>query len=51
MSNLTAGDVVQRFGYATGFLCLAGIAGVALAFFAALMPETRAAEAHATEPA
>lgn len=39
--NLTAGYVVQWFGYATGFLYLAGIAGVALAFFAALMPETR----------
>ena len=41
LSNLTAGFVVQRFGYATGFLYLAGVAGVALVFFAVLMPETQ----------
>ncbi len=44
LSNLTAGYVVQWFGYATGFLYLAGIAGVALVFFAVLMPETKSAE-------
>jgi len=43
LSNLTAGYVVQWFGYPTGFLTLAGIAACALAFFAALMPETRQA--------
>lgn len=41
MSNLLAGYVVQWFGYHAGFLTLAGIALAALAFFAALMPETR----------
>ena len=41
LSNATAGFAVQWFGYATGFLYLAGIAGIALAFFAVLMPETR----------
>ena len=41
LSNLTTGYVVQWFGYPTGFLCLAGIATCALAFFAAFMPETR----------
>ncbi len=45
LSNATAGYVVQWFGYATGFLYLAGIAGVALLFFAVLMPETKSAEA------
>lgn len=45
LSNATAGYVVQGFGYATGFLYLASIAGVACAFFAVLMPETRSAEA------
>lgn len=41
LSNTVAGYVVQWFGYATGFLTLAGIALCALAFFALLMPETR----------
>ena len=41
LSNVVAGYVVQWFGYATGFLCLAGIAFCALVFFALLMPETR----------
>jgi MFS family permease len=41
LSNATAGYVVQGFGYAVGFLYLAGIALCALAFFAAFMPETR----------
>ena len=44
LSNLTAGYVVQWFGYSTGFLYLAGIAACALVFFAVLMPETRSAE-------
>jgi len=41
LSNATAGYVTQWFGYATGFLYLAGIALGALAFFALLMPETK----------
>ena len=45
LSNVTAGFAVQWFGYATGFLYLAAIAGCALAFFALLMPETRSPEA------
>ncbi len=43
LSNATSGFVVQWFGYPAGFLYLAGIAACALAFFAALMPETKAA--------
>jgi len=50
LSNVTAGFVVQWFGYATGFLYLAVIAGCALAFFAVLMPETRSTGAGATTP-
>jgi MFS family permease len=45
LSNATAGFVVQWFGYPSGFLYLAVIAGCALAFFAILMPETREAAA------
>jgi predicted MFS family arabinose efflux permease len=41
LSNLSAGFVVQSFGYPVGFLFLAGIASCALVFFAMLMPETR----------
>ena len=41
LSNLTAGYAVQWFGYSTGFLYLATLAGCALVFFATLMPETR----------
>jgi sugar phosphate permease len=41
LSNLTAGFVVQAFGYPAGFLTLTAIAGGALAFFALFMPETR----------
>jgi MFS family permease len=40
LSNLTAGFVVQWYGYPTGFLYLAAIALCALAFFAVFMPET-----------
>ena len=35
------GLVVSHFGFNTGFLALAMIAGLALAFYALLMPETR----------
>ncbi len=51
LSNATAGFVVQWFGYATGFLYLAVIAGCALAFFATLMPETRSSDAGSDAPA
>lgn len=47
-SNVVAGYVVQFFGFAAGFLFLAAVAGVALAFFWAFMPETASAEARAT---
>jgi MFS family permease len=45
LSNTTAGYVVQWFGYPSGFLYLAVIAGCALAFFAVLMPETKEPDA------
>ena len=41
LSNVVAGYVVQSFGYRSGFLSLAAVALVALAFFWILMPETR----------
>ena len=41
LSNVVGEYAVQWFGYATGFLTLAGIAFAALLFFATLMPETR----------
>jgi predicted MFS family arabinose efflux permease len=44
LSQLVSGFVVQAFGYRAGFLALAGIALVALAFFAAFMPETAGAQ-------
>ncbi len=47
LSNATAGYVVQWFGYSTGFLYLAAIALCALAFFALLMPETKASDSGA----
>ena len=50
LSNTVAGYVVQWFGYATGFLYLAGIAGCALLFFAILMPETKASGSDAAGP-
>ena len=40
--GLGAGYIVQSFGYPVGFLSLAAVALAALAFFWALMPETRA---------
>ena len=49
LSNATAGYVVQWFGYSTGFLYLAGIAVCALAFFALLMPETKAPDSEAAQ--
>ena len=50
LSNATAGYVVQWFGYPTGFLYLAAIAGCALAFFASLMPETKETAPSAARP-
>ena len=41
LSNVVAGYIVQGFGYPAGFLFLAAVALVALAFFWLLMPETR----------
>jgi predicted MFS family arabinose efflux permease len=49
LSNATSGYVVQWFGYATAFLCLAAIAVCALAFFALLMPETKTPDSKAPE--
>ena len=43
LSNATAGYAVQGFGYAAGFLYLAGVACCAVVFFVLLMPETRQA--------
>jgi MFS family permease len=40
LSNLIAGVVAQEKGYEAGFLVLAGLALLALAFFWATMPET-----------
>ena len=48
LSNLTAGYVVQWFGYPAGFLYLAGVAVAALVFFAVLTKETRASDDGAT---
>ena len=50
LSNATAGFVVQWFGYPSGFLYLASIAGCALAFFALLMPETKGSTAEPVLP-
>jgi MFS family permease len=44
LSNLTAGFVVQWFGYPIGFFYLSGIAICGLLFGAIFMPETRPAE-------
>jgi MFS family permease len=41
LSNLTAGYVVNAWGYSVGFLMLAGIAAMALTLFYCAMPETR----------
>ncbi|WP_216850989.1 MFS transporter [Acidisphaera sp. L21] len=41
LSNVTAGFVVQWFGYATAFVYLTVVATIALMFFAIAMPETR----------
>lgn len=44
LSNTVAGYIVQFFGFGTGFLFLACVAGTALALFWAFMPETGEAE-------
>jgi len=41
LSNFTSGYIIQWYGYPIGFLYLAAIAFVALAFFILFMPETR----------
>jgi MFS family permease len=43
LSNFLSGFVVQRFGHNVGFLGLAGVALVGLAFFASFMPEMKSA--------
>ena len=48
LSNLTAGYVVQWFGYPAGFLYLTGVAVAALVFFAVLVKETRPSDGVAT---
>lgn len=40
LSNLTSGFIVDRFGFAAGFLALAAVAAVAFVGFALFMPET-----------
>ena len=49
-SNLMTGVIVERFGFNTGFLVLAAIAGLALIFFGLAMPETRPATGQADQP-
>lgn len=44
LSNLLAGFVVKHAGYNAGFLTMAAIAGLALALFWFLMPETKTTE-------
>jgi MFS family permease len=51
LSNLLAGFVVKRAGYNAGFLTMAAIAGLALALFWFLMPETKMTDGQATLPA
>jgi len=41
LSNFLSGFVVQKFGHNVGFVGLAGVALVGLAFFASFMPETK----------
>lgn len=42
---MIAGYVVRYFGSDAGFLCLAGLATLAFAYFAIFMPETGEASA------
>ena len=41
LSTFASGFIVSRFGFASGFLFLAGIAAIGLVFFSRCMPETR----------
>jgi MFS family permease len=50
LSNVTGGYVVEKFGFATGFLTLAAISVFALVFFAVFMPETRPDDDTETTP-
>ncbi|HJU04549.1 MAG TPA: MFS transporter [Nitrospiraceae bacterium] len=50
LSNLTAGYVVNAWGYNAAFLMLAGIAAFALTLFYWAMPETRDLEPRAAPP-
>ncbi len=51
LSNVVGEYAVQWFGYPTGFLTLAAIAGCAMLFFASLMPETRSRAQPESQPA
>jgi MFS family permease len=48
LSQVIAGSVVDKFGYATGFLLLGAIAAVAFAILYLFMPET--GKRHAASP-
>jgi MFS family permease len=50
-SNLVAGSVAKAAGYATTFIVMAVIAGIAVTLFALAMPETRHRTAETTKPA
>lgn len=50
LSNLTSGFIVDRLGFAAGFLSLAAVAAIAFIGFALLMPETGRHEESATVP-
>lgn len=44
LSNMAVGFIVNRWNYNAGFLFLTGVAAVALALFAVVMPETKLQE-------
>lgn len=46
LSNVVTGYVVKAAGFDAGFVTLSAVAGVALAFYALAMPETRGAARH-----
>ena len=50
LSNLTAGYIVQLWGYPAGFLSLAGVAALALGLFYCAMPETKNAISYLSAP-
>ncbi|HEY2024798.1 hypothetical protein [Paraburkholderia sp.] len=50
LSHVTGDYVVEKFGFASGFLTLAVISGFALVFFAVFMPKTRPDDDSETAP-